>query len=117
VDRALRLNPSNDTALNVLGRWHRVLADVSPIKRALAPLVAGKLPTGSNEEAVRSLQKAVSLNPKRPMHHIELGRVYAQMDRKDEARQELQRGIALPNMDKDDAENKQHGREALAELK
>jgi Flp pilus assembly protein TadD len=117
VDRALRLNPSNDTALNVLGRWHRILADVSPIKRALAPLVAGKLPTGSNEEAVRSLQKAVSLNPKRPMHHIELGRVYAQMDRKEEARQELQRGIALPNMDKDDAENKQHGREALAELK
>ena len=117
VDRALRLNPSNDTALNVLGRWHRILADVSPIKRALAPLVAGKLPTGSNEEAVRSLQKAVSLNPKRPMHHIELGRVYAQMERKEEARQELQKGISLPNMDKDDPENKEHGREALAELK
>jgi tetratricopeptide (TPR) repeat protein len=117
VDRALRLDPSNDTALNVLGRWHRVLADVSPIKRAVAPLVAGKLPTGSNEEAVKALQKAVSLNPKRPMHHIELGRAYAQMDRKEEAREELQRGLALPNMDKDDAEYKAHGREALSELR
>ena len=117
VDRALRLDPSNDTALNVLGRWHRVLADVSPLKRAVAPLVAGKLPSGSNEEAVKALQKAVSLNPKRPMHHIELGRVYAQMDRKEEAREQLQRGLSLPNMDRDDAEYKAHGREALSELR
>jgi tetratricopeptide (TPR) repeat protein len=117
VDRALSLDPKNDTALNVLGRWNRILADVSPIKRAVAPLVAGKLPMGSNEEAVKCLQKAVTLNPKRPMHHIELGRAYAQMDRKEEAREELQRGLSLPNMDKDDAEYKAHGREALSELR
>jgi len=117
VDRALRLDPSNDTALNVLGRWHRLLADVSPVKRAFAPLVAGKLPKGSNEEAVRALQKAVAVNPKRPMHHIELGRVYAQMEKKEEARQEIERGLSLPNMDRDDAEYKAHGREALAEMR
>jgi len=117
VDRAIRLDPSNDTAWNVLGRWHRILADVSPIKRAFAPLVAGKLPTGSNEEAVRALQKAIALNPRRPMHHLELGRTYAQMDRDADARAELQKGLQLPNMDKDDAENKEKGQEALAKLK
>jgi tetratricopeptide (TPR) repeat protein len=117
VDRALQIDPSNDTALNVLGRWHRILADVSPVKRALAPLVAGKLPKGSNDEAVRVLQKAVSINPKRPMHHIELGRVYAQMDRKEEARQAIQRGLSLPNMDRDDVEYKGYGRETLAEIR
>lgn len=116
VDRALKLDPSNDTAWNILGRWHRILADVSPVKRALAPLVAGKLPVGSNEEAVRCLERAVALNPRRPMHHIELGRVLAQMDRKEEARRELEKGLSLPNMDKDDAEYKAHGREALEKL-
>jgi Flp pilus assembly protein TadD len=117
VDRALQLDPSNDTALNVLGRWHRSLADVSPVKRAFAPLVAGKLPKGSNDEAIRALQKAISVNPKRPMHHIELGRVYAQMDRKDEARQAIERGLALPNMDRDDLEYKAIGRETLAQVR
>lgn len=116
VDRALRLDPSSDTAWNILGRWHRVLADVSPLKRAVAPLVAGKLPTGSSEEAVRCLEKAVALNPKRPMHHIELGRAYEQLDRKEDARRELEKGLSLPNMDKDDAEYKAHGREALQKL-
>ena len=117
LDRALRLDSANDTALNVLGRWHRILADVSPVKRAFAPLVAGKLPKGSNDEAVRALQKAISINPKRPMHHIELGRVYAQMDRDTEARQAIERGLSLPNMDRDDLEFKAIGRETLASLK
>ena len=117
VDRALALDPKNDTAWHILGRWHRVLADVSPVKRALGSVVVGKLPSGSNDEALRCLQNAVALNPRRPMHHIELGRVLAQMDRDAEARQALQKGLALPNMDKDDAELKGTGRELLAKLK
>ena len=36
VDRALRLDPENDTAWHILGRWNRVLADVNVIKRVLA---------------------------------------------------------------------------------
>ena len=117
IDRSIRLDPNDDTAWYILGRWHRVLADVSPVKRAFAPLVAGKLPTGSNDEALRCLQKAIAINPRRPMHHIELGRIYAQMDRPEEARQALQKGLSLPNTDKDDAESKAAGREVLASLK
>jgi tetratricopeptide (TPR) repeat protein len=117
VDRAIALNSNNDTAWHILGRWHRVLADVSPVKRALGSVVVGKLPTGSNEEALRALQKAVSINPRRPMHHIEMGRILAQMNRDGEARQALEKGLSLPNMDKDDAELKDVGRQVLAKLK
>jgi hypothetical protein len=57
------------------------------------------------------------LNPDRLIHHIELGRTYAQMGRSDEARRCLSKGLAMPNTGKDDAEVKQRGRETLAELK
>jgi tetratricopeptide (TPR) repeat protein len=52
ADKAIKLDPHNDTAWHILGRWQRVLAGVNPIKRALAPLFYGKLPTGTNEAAV-----------------------------------------------------------------
>jgi len=116
VDKALALNPRDDTAWHVLGRWNRVLADVSGLKRMLAGAVYGKLPKGSNEEAEACLSKAISLNPRRLMHYVELGRVYAQMGRTDDARRCINKGLVMPNREKDDAEAKARGREALQAL-
>ncbi len=117
VDRTLRLDPRNDLAWHILGRWHRVLADVGGVKRALAGAFYGNLPKGSNEEAERCLQKAIAINPNRLIHYIELGRVYAQMGRKEEARKYIQKGLAMPNAEKDDPEMKEKGRETLAKLR
>lgn len=117
VDKTLRLDPRNDYAWHILGRWHRVLADIGGVKRALAGAIYGGLPKGSNEEAAKCLEKAIALNPRRLMHYIELGRVYAQMGRKEEARKVINKGLAMPNVDKDDAEAKVRGREALAKLR
>ena len=117
VDAALRLDPRNDTAWHILGRWHRNLADVGGVKRALAGAIYGNLPKGTNEEAARALEKAVVLNPKRLMHSIELGRVYAQMGRAEDARKLLNKGLAMPNLEKDDPETKTRGRETLAKLR
>lgn len=116
VDKALQLDPKNDTAWHVLGRWNRVLADVNIVKRGLAGLIFGGLPKGSNEEAERDMKKAIELNPNRLMHYIELGRVYAQMGRKDDARKFINKGLAMPDAETDDEETKQRGRETLAKL-
>jgi tetratricopeptide (TPR) repeat protein len=116
VDKALALNPKDDTAWHILGRWHRVLADVNAVKRALAGMLYGGLPTGSIEEAERDMKKAMALNPNRLMHYIELGRIYAQMGRNDEARLYINKGLAMPDAEKDDPETKQRGRETLAKL-
>src|SRR5262249_50824383 len=107
VDRALRLDPSNDTAWHILGRWNRVLADINVIKRVVAKALYGDLPVTTNEEAERCLQKAIALNPKRLIHYIELGRIYAQMGRKEEARKYILKGISMPNEEKDDSEMKE----------
>ena len=116
VDRTLQLDPTNDTAWHVLGRWNRVLADMSAVKRALAGAIYGKLPVTTNEAAEKCLLKAIALNSNRLIHDIELGRIYAQMGRKEDARKAIEKGLAMPNQEKDDAEMKAIGRELLKKL-
>jgi tetratricopeptide (TPR) repeat protein len=116
ADKALVLDPRNDTAWHVLGRWNRVLADTNAVKRALAGILFGKLPKGSYEEAEHDMKKAIELNPNRLMHYIELGRIYAQMGRKDDARFYINKGLEMPDAEMDDHETKQRGRDTLAKL-
>jgi Flp pilus assembly protein TadD len=94
-----------------------VLADVSGLKRMLAGAVYGNLPKGSNEKAETCLSKAISLNPRRLMHYVELGRVYAQMGRSDDARRCINKGLSMPDHEKDDPETKARGRETLRTLR
>ena len=116
VDKTIRLDPDNDIAWHVLGRWHQGLADVSKLKRTLGPLLYGELPTSTNEEAVICFEKAIALDPRCLRHYIELGVTYAQMGKNAEARKLIEKGLAMPNLEKDDPESKEHGREELAKL-
>lgn len=117
VDKTIRLDPHNDLGWHVLGRWHKELADVGPVKRALAQTVYGEtLPPSTYGEAITCFEKAIELNPNRLIHYIELGRVYAQMGRSDEARRLIAKGLAMQNLEKDDPETKRQGRELLAKL-
>ena len=117
VDRALRLNPNDDTAWHILGRWNRVLANINVVKRLFSKALYGDLPVTTNEEAERCLQKAIAINPNRLIHYIELGRIYAQMGRNDDARKNIQKGLAMPNREKDDPEMKAIGEDLLKTLK
>ena len=86
-------------------------------KRALARLVYGEvLPASTYEEAAKCFERALVLNPNRLMHYIELGRVYVQMGRTDEARHLITQGLAMRDTEKDDPETKRLGHEALAQL-
>jgi tetratricopeptide (TPR) repeat protein len=116
VDRALQLDPSNDTAWHILGRWNRVLADINVIKRVVAKALYGDLPVTTNEEAERCLKKAIAINSNRLIHYIELGRIYAQMGRKEEARKYILKGLSMPNEEKDDPEMKEIGRDTLRKM-
>lgn len=116
AEKAIRLEPNNDLAWHILGRWHVVLADVGPVQRSLARLIYGKLPPASNEDGAKCFEKAMALNPDRLMHYIELGRTYAQMGRKEEAARYIKKGLKMANTEKDDPETKAKGREILAKL-
>jgi len=116
LDKALRLDPQNDIAWHVLGRWYEELAEVGSMRRALAKMAYGELPTGTFEDAARCFEKAVRLNPSRPMHFIALGVSYARLGRCSDARRCLEKGLALPNTEKDDPAMKHTGRQELASL-
>ncbi len=115
-DRAIELDPKNDNAWHILGRWNRTLADIPGIKKMLAGVFFGKLPEATNEEAEKCLLKAIEINPDRAIHYIELGHIYLQMGRKEDARKYLEKGLAMPNQEKDDNEAKEVGRELLSTL-
>jgi tetratricopeptide (TPR) repeat protein len=116
VDKVISMDATNDLAWQVLGRWYLALADVSGVKRALAQMAYGKLPTAKYEDAVRCFEKAIELNPNRLMHYIELGRTYVQMGKVEEAKKFITRGLSMPNTEKDDPEVKNIGRQLLAKL-
>ena len=116
ADRALKLDPRNDSAWHVLGRWHQSLANISGMKRGLGEMIYGSLPKGSHTESVTCFSKAIAINPNRLRHHIELGRTFAQMKKPADARRCLEKGMAMPNREKDDWEEKKRGKESLAKL-
>ena len=116
VDKALAIDPHSDTAWHILGRWNRVLAEISSTKRFLANLIYGQLPKGSIDEAEQDMKKAIAINPHRLMHYIELGRIYAQMGKTEEARDLINKGLGMRDAEKDDPETKERGRETLAKM-
>ncbi len=117
ADRVLALEPGNDLAWHVLGRWYLNLAEVGSVKRALAQLAYGNLPAAKYEDAERCFSKAIELNPNRLMHYIELGRTFSEMDRPEDARKYISKGLAMTETEKDDPETKKRGREILKKLR
>ena len=117
ADKVIKLDPGNDLAWHVLGRWHVAVAEVSAFERALAQVAYGKLPDSTYADAARCFEKAIELNPNRLMHYIELGRVYADMGRTDDARIFIMKGLGMPDTEKDDPETKRQGKELLARIR
>jgi len=116
AEKASRLDPRNDLAWHVLGRWNMGYAELAGLKRKLAELTYGTLPAPTYADAAKCFEKAIALNPARVINYIELGQVYSQMDRTADARRVLSKGLGLKQTDKDDPEMKQRGREFLAKL-
>ena len=116
ADKARELDPKNDLIYHVLGVWNYELANLNPVLRAVAQLIYGKLPNASNEAAADNFKKAIELNPRRLANFVELGRTYAAMDKNEEARTSLEKGIGMPNRQRDDPETKDRARAALKKL-
>ena len=116
AEKALALDPKNDLAYHVLGVWNYQFANLNPILRTFAKWIYGDIPAASNEEALEYFRKAIALNPRRAGNWIEMGRTYAAMGDKVKARETLNKGLAMPVRQRDDAFEKKAAREALASL-
>jgi tetratricopeptide (TPR) repeat protein len=116
-DTAVALNPNADLAWHLIGRWHQDLANLNWALRAVAKIIFGGIPPGSNDEAVAAFQKAISIDPNHVEHHLELARTYKLMGKKELMKAPLEKALSLPNVEEDDPVFKAEAREMLAKLK
>ena len=119
VDRTLALDSKLGRAWHVLALWNRELASLNLFERTVARTILGGVPRGATmENAVADLRKAVELEPAYVNHRLELGRTYLQLKRRDEARRELERAVALPSTGSPlDPRYQAEARELLTRLK
>jgi tetratricopeptide (TPR) repeat protein len=96
IDKAISLNPNDDAAYSIRGSFYRALGNVSWVERQLASLFLGRLPEGGFEEGEAALKKAISLAPDVMRHHYELGILYLDWDKNDDARRVLEFAATLP---------------------
>lgn len=96
LDKSLILNPANDGAYSIRGSLYRALGNVSWLERQLASIFLGNLPEGDYEDGERALKKAIALGPDVMRHHYELGVLYLDWERKEEAKAALEFAATLP---------------------
>jgi tetratricopeptide (TPR) repeat protein len=63
AETAALLDPKNNYAWHVLGRWNYELANFNPFLKALAQAIYGKLPDASNEKAVEYFRSTAARCP------------------------------------------------------
>ncbi|KXZ49495.1 hypothetical protein GPECTOR_21g721 [Gonium pectorale] len=96
VRTALQLEPENDVAHHLLGRWNYEMASVNAMVRTLIQMLYGTaLMAGSYREAAACYQTAVRIRPDYLIHRVELGRTYWKLGQVEAAAQELETAVGL----------------------
>jgi len=114
AEKALQLDPKDDFAWHVLGRWNYSVATLNPFLKLIAKYVYGGMPEASLEEAERDYQKAIEIAPQRVIHHYELARVYVALGQMDAARKEWEMELTLKPEDNEGVNDQNEARAALA---
>ena len=115
VDRAIALNPENDLAYHVRGRWNYEVAELGWLTRQVVKAAYGGLPDATYESAAADLEKAVGIKD-RVVHRLELGKAYLKLGQEARARAQFERALELPSEYPADEKFKEEVREQLKRL-
>ena len=116
---ALRLDPKSAGAQHVMGMWNYNVMRLSGVTRFMAKtFLGGKIFDSANwEDAQRYMEQSVANEPERLVHHLDLARVYAARDMKDQARAQYQATINGKATEYNDKHYQDEASRELAELK
>lgn len=89
---ALRLNPNHPGALHVMGVWNAEVMRLNSVQRFFAKNVLGGRVFGeaSWDRAVSYMERSVAADPDRIVHHLDLGKIYADLGNKAKAREQFE---------------------------
>jgi tetratricopeptide (TPR) repeat protein len=115
---ALKYDSLHSGALHVLGSWNAEVMRVNGLERAFAKKFLGAevFSQASWEEAQRLLEKAVSLDPERLVHRLDLAAVYADRGNKVKAREQYTYILTAPVRDLNDPIYKKKAADRLKKL-
>jgi tetratricopeptide (TPR) repeat protein len=116
AEQTLALDPKQDIAYYLLGRWNYGVANVGLLSWAYVKVVYGGLPQASNEEAIADFKKAIALAPDRIIHHAGLAMVYAATGERKLELVELEKCRALKPSDREDADAQSEAEMRLAAI-
>jgi len=98
--QALALEPRNDYAHHLAGRWHYEMASINAVVRTVVRLMYGaSLMSGSYAQALEHYRTAAQLGPRVLVHRVELGRTLYKLGQPEAALQELETALALEVQD------------------
>ncbi|MEQ9089957.1 MAG: hypothetical protein RIE52_02640 [Balneola sp.] len=112
---ALELDPNNDRALHILGRWHYEVSQFGGFLRFLARLFFGTAPKASLDKALDYFEKAAELDDY-PVHHYWLGLTHLELKNKSNAKWHFEHLLMLKNQHHNDEFFKDQAQEKLKSL-
>ncbi|NTW53366.1 MAG: hypothetical protein HGB15_01085 [Chlorobaculum sp.] len=116
LDRALELNPHDDVAWSMLGSYNYQVSKIGWFSRMVGNTFIGGMPEGNRLEAEKDFKKAISLNPRVIRHYHELGLIYLEESRKQEALNILRIAETKPVLMKSDVRRLKEIRQLIAKL-
>jgi tetratricopeptide (TPR) repeat protein len=115
---ALAIDPRHAGALHVMGVWNAEIMRLSGLQRFIARnlLGGGILGSASWQEAVRYMEQSVAAEPQRIVHHLDLGKIYADIGETAKAREQFELVLSAPLAEYNDPHYQQDARDRLAHL-
>ena len=114
---ALKLDPKHAGALHVMGVWNAEVMRLSGFSRMIAKNFLGGQIFGqaSWKEAVRYMEESVAVEPERLVHHLDLGKVYADVGDKAKAREQFEIVVREPATELNDKHYKEDAQRRLSQ--
>ena len=117
--KALANDPQHAGALHVMGVWNAEIMRLNSIVRMVAKTMLGGaiFKEASWASAAKYMEQSVANDPMRAVHHLDLARVYRDMDRKGDAKVQYDLAIKASLKDANDGLYKQQATEEVKRLK
>lgn len=114
----LKLNPKHAECMHALGEWNAQVMRIDEFSRNMAINMLGAkvLEKASWKDAEHYMSGAVALQPARTIHHLDLGRIYADMHDAGKAKTQLIAAEKAPLVDYNDPNYKKAAAAALKTL-